>query len=369
VKRLPRDTGWCSVLPDIKLHLERLSGRSYAGDIAIRKILRFTLPRRFAGAAPPIAVEVGIGIATAMIAVALRYVLSPVIAGTAPYIFVSAAIAISAIFAGWRSGLIALIVGDALTLLAIIGPAGSFYIDSAQRGTAFIAATTAQLILLLIIGFYQREIDRGLTEREKRLSLLDDALREIDHRTRNNYQTVLALVELQARRSSDPQVQDALRQVADRIQAIASASQQLAVRSSGLGAVRLDEHLCELVHEIERGLSRGNVQISCDIDDVTASADTATSISIIVNELVTNAMKHAFNSERPGHVRVTGRGGPKFELIIADDGSGVEATRRDDHPGLGTRLVESFARQIDADHQVTSSSSGTTHRLLIPSLD
>ena len=339
------------------------------GGCNIRKILRSRLPQHFAGIAPPIAVEVGVGIGAAAIAVALRYFLSSLISDTAPYIFVSAAIAVSAIVAGWRSGLISLIAGDALTLLAIIGPPGGFYADDAHRRAGFIAATTAQLVLLLIIGFYQRETDRGAREREKRLSLLDDALKEIDHRTRNNYQTVLALVELQARRSPDPQVQGALRQVADRIQAIASASQQLAVRSAGLAAVRLDDHLCELVHEIQRGLSRGNVEVACDIDDVTASADTATSISIIVNELVTNAMKHAFNGERTGRVCVTGRAGPMFELTIADDGKGVEATRRDDHPGLGTRLVESFARQIGAEHEVTSSSSGTTHRLLIPSLD
>ena len=350
------------------MNSERLSGRCYFGGQAIRTILQSRLPQRFGGIAPPIAVEIGVGIGAAVIAVALRYVLSPLVGDTAPYFFISAAVAISAILAGWRSGLIALIVGDALTLLAIIGPPGSFYIDDAHRRAGFIAATTAQIILLLIIALYQHEVDRGVMEREKRLDLLDDALREIDHRTRNNYQTVLALVELQARRSPNPQVQGALRQVADRIQAIASASQQLAVRSAGLAAVRLDDHLCELVHEIERGLSRGNVEVACDIDDVTASADTATSISIIVNELVTNAMKHAFNGERPGRVQVTGRAGSMFELTIADDGKGIEATRRDDHPGLGSRLVESFARQIGAEHEVTSSAKGTTHRLLIPSL-
>jgi len=58
-----------------------------------------------------------------------------------------------------------------------------------------------------------------------------------------------------------------------------------------------------------------------------------------------------------------------FELIVADDGNGIDATRRDEHPGLGTRLVESFARQIEAEHEVTSSTEGTTHRLLIPRLD
>ena len=314
-------------------------------------------------------VELGIGLLAAGIAVALRYALSPLIGDTAPYVFVSAAVAVSAIVAGWRSGLVALITGEALTLYAIIGTSDSFYVDEAHRRTALFAATASQLILLLIIAFYQHEVDRGTKEREERLALLDQALREIDHRTRNNYQTVLALVELQARRASNAEVRDALNQVADRVQAIATASQQLAVRSAGLGAVHLHDHLCELVGQIKRGLSRGDVEIACDIDDVTASPEKATSISIIVNELVTNAMKHAFADDRAGHVRVTGRAGGEFELVIADDGEGLEATRRDDHAGLGTRLVESFARQLGARHEVSSSAGGTTHRLYFPSLD
>ena len=68
-------------------------------------------------------------------------------------------------------------------------------------------------------------------------------------------------------------------------------------------------------------------------------------------------------------MRVTGRAGSMFELIVADDGKGIEATRRSEHLGLGTRLVESFVRQIEAEHEVTSSAEGTTHRLLIPRLD
>ena len=293
----------------------------------------------------------------------------PLIGDTAPYVFVSAAIAVSAIVAGWRSGLVALAAGDALTMVAIIGSSDAFYADEAHRRTALFAAMASQLILLIIIGYYQREVDRGTREREKRLSLLDDALKEIDHRTRNNYQTVLALVELQARGSSNADVRDALHQVADRIQAIASASQQLAIRSAGLDAVHLDKHLCALVHEIERGLSRANVEVDCDVEDVTASPEAATAISIIVNELVTNAIKHAFNGERPGRLRVTGKSGGGFELVVADDGEGIEATRKADHPGLGHRLVESFVRQLSAQHEVTSSPDGTTHRLIIPRLD
>jgi two-component sensor histidine kinase len=141
------------------------------------------------------------------------------------------------------------------------------------------------------------------------------------------------------------------------------------VRSADLGKVRLDDHLCGLVQQIEKGLSRDGIHVDCDVDDVTADVDKATSISIIVNELVTNAIKHAFNGERSGRVWVTGKSGEPFELVVADDGEGIKETKANGDSGLGSRLVQSFARQLGAKHQVTSTGEGTTHRLLIPTLD
>ena len=99
-------------------------------------------------------------------------------------------------------------------------------------------------------------------------------------------------------------MRDALHQVADRIQAIANASQRLALRSGDLESVRLDDHLCGSVEQIERGLSRDGIDVDCEVEEITASADKATSIAIIVNELVTNAIKHAFDGEG-GPVRVS----------------------------------------------------------------
>ena len=138
--------------------------------------------------------------------------------------------------------------------------------------------------------------------------------------------------------------------------------------SAELGMVRLDDPLCELVQEIERGLSRKEIAVQCNVDEVSASSDKATSISIIVNELVTNSIKHAFNGSPSGHVSVTGTSGKVFELIVADDGCGNAATRRNLRTGLGSTLVENFARQLGAEHEVISSEKGTTHRLMIPDL-
>jgi two-component sensor histidine kinase len=333
----------------------------------IRKILRSRLPERFAGRVPAWLVELAVAAIVTALFVGLRLVFVPLTGDRAPYAFVFVSIVIAAVLAGWKSGLLALVAGQAMAWFLIVRPAmdGS---DAELIGGLAIA-TLSQLILLIVIGLYQREIDKGAAEREKRLALLGDALREIDHRTRNNYQTVLAMIDLQSRRSKDDGVRDALRQIAERIQAISTASQQLAINSADLEAVRLDDHLCGLVAQIERGLSREEIHVDCDVDDVTASPEKATSISIIVNELVTNAIKHAFNGEGSGHVCVTGRSGSEFELIVADDGRGMESLKRGERGGLGTKLVESFARQLGATHQVTSSDEGTTHRLLIPHLD
>jgi two-component sensor histidine kinase len=313
-------------------------------------------------------VEVGVGVALAVICVAIRYLLVPVMHGIAPYALVFAAVSIAAVVAGWRAGVVALVIGQFLALVVIVEPNIDVVITDVDRAAGFIVASLSQAILLATIGLYQREVDKGTAEREQQLALLDEALREIDHRTRNNYQTVLALIDLQARRTKNEQVGSALRQVAERIQAIATASQQLAVRSADLGAIRLDDHLCGLVEQIGRGLSRDEINVECDVDHVTASVDKATSISIIVNELVTNAIKHAFNGASAGRVRVSGKSANGFELVVADDGAGIQG-RRGAGSGLGSKLVESFARQLGARHEVVSSSTGTTHRLLIPTLD
>ena len=317
---------------------------------------------------PPVFVEVAVGLAAAIALLALRLPLNSLAGDRAPYALNFVAIILACVVAGWRSGLVAFAIGQLLTWYIVVPYQWSFRFQSVDLLGGFVIACLSQLLILTVIALYQREIDKGVAERERRLHLLDDALKEIDHRTRNNYQTVLAMIELQSRRSSDETVREALAQVADRIQAVANASKQLAKQSVDIDSVRLDDHLCGLVQQIERGLSRDGIDVECEVEEVTASPDTATSISIIVNELVTNAIKHAFNGEGVGHVRVVGRTGHSFELVVTDNGRGIQATRRDGHTGLGTKLVENFAKQLRAKHEVVSTDKGTMHRLVIPSL-
>jgi two-component sensor histidine kinase len=337
------------------------------GGKRIKRILRSRLPERLSGRLPPLAVEVGVGLGLTMLMALARLALVPWTGEAAPFALVFVAIVGAALLAGWRSGLVALVAGQLLIWVFVMEPTGSFGAkDSAQVG-ALAMATLAQLLSLAIVTLYQHEIERAWSRRESQMGLLEKALKEIDHRTSNNYQTVLALVLAQAKSAREKGVKDALQQVADRIRAIASASRKLAVASEGLEQVRIAEHLQDLCVEIERGLARPGIAVHCHFDDLVLDADDAVCVSILVNELVTNSLKHAFPDERAGTIEVSlAVSGDGLQLKVADDGVGLKAGGRTRGGGLGTRLIETFTRQLKARHEIESDPSGTRHLVRIP---
>jgi len=310
-----------------------------------------------------------VAIGFTLIVVVARTILIPVAADRAPYAFSFLGVVLAAVLAGWRAGLLTLILAQLTTFYVIVEPRWSFAKFDPDRVAAFIIATVSVALILLVVALYQREVGKGVEEREKRLDLLGRALEEIDHRTRNNYQTVLALVQMQGQRSKDAGVQEALRQVADRIKAVTKATEHLAVRSEDIGTVRLREHLCELCEQVERGLSRDGVRVQCDVEDLAASTEKAIYLSIIVNELVTNALKHAFEDSGEGVIRVASEQNAKsVTIIVEDNGIGLKRGPAKDGGGLGTRLVDRFAKELGCEHEVVSSDNGTTHRLVMRSL-
>lgn len=301
---------------------------------------------------------------------AARLAIEPLIGEQAPYAFVFPGIVVACVLAGWRSGLTTLVVGQVLTLYTVVEPQWSFAVLDPRGVGAFMFATASQALILAVVSYYQQEVTTALADQERQMDLLSEALREIDHRTKNNYQTVVALIMLQAQRAQEPEVKQALQDAADRISAVSLASDQLALRSDDLGTVRLGDHLRELCAQIRRGLSRDGVQVECEVADLNASAEKAIYISIIINELVTNTLKHAFRDAAEGIIRVSSNAGPDgLAIIVEDNGSGMSASKARSRTGLGTRLVERFVSQAGAMHRVSSSAGGTVHNILVPSLD
>jgi two-component sensor histidine kinase len=284
----------------------------------------------------------------------------------APFAFVFVAVVGATVLAGWRSGLLAIILGQALAWNLIVDPA-SYAAEKLQYISGFGVASVAQLVALVIIALYQREVDRASARSSAQVDLLDRALAEIDHRTVNNYQSVQALIHAQVRASKDASAKDALQKVADRIKAIANASRRLAASSESLERVRPAEHLQELCEQIEQGLSRSGVTVECDFAEISLGPDATTAVSMLINELVTNALKHAFPGNREGVIRISlGPAGDGLELEVADNGVGIKPGARSRSTGLGTRLVKTFVKQLRATHKVDSGQAGTRHRIHIP---
>jgi len=335
----------------------------------LRRILRSRLPERLADYIPSAIVEIGVGLSVALVFLCVRMALVPLAGDRAPYAFVFLGLVIAAVVAGWRSGAVTLIAGQILAWTVIVSTTPEAAVSSDSRWGGLIIATFSQSVILLIIALYQREVARNALQREQRMELLDQARREFDHRAKNNYQTVLSLIELQGARAEDASTREALRQVADRIAAISVATEHLAIRNEDLSTVKLRDHLCGLCAQLERGLARGDVHVECDVPDVITTADTAIQLAIIVNELVTNALKHAFFDGRDGVVRVHSTlSGRDLELEVSDNGCGMNGRSSTAGSGLGRKLVDNFARHLGAKHDVSSSDEGTVHRLLVPAV-
>jgi two-component sensor histidine kinase len=333
------------------------------GGTAVKMILGSRLPERFADRVPPLVVEVAIGVAMPLVMTLLRITAIPWTADRAPYALVFVAVVGATVLAGWRSGLLAIVVGQLLAWFLVVEPPGSSAQMSQLIG-GLALATFAQLVAVAIIALYQRELDRARSKREAQIDLLHLALAEIDHRTVNNYQTVLSLILAQAKRADAP-IREALQQVANRINAIALASKHLAVGSDSFGEVPVQ--LGELCAQINQGLSRPGVRVECRIDDLRLGAGEAIALSILVNELVTNALKHAFPEERQGAIRVSlGKSSGGILLEVADDGVGMKRSALTRGTGVGTRLIKTFTRQLGARHEVETGDGGTRHRIHCP---
>lgn len=187
-------------------------------------------------------------------------------------------------------------------------------------------------------------------------------LRELQHRVKNNFQLILASISLQRRRFGDSEVQRALDHVANRIQAIGLAHDQLAPGQDAQ-VVDVAAYLRALCASIEQQVD--NVAFDIEADEVSLSIDRAVPLGLILNETVTNSVKHAFG-ETGGRMFVKLQAGIGFgegRLTVTDNGRGIQ---KDSSGGSGLKLIDLLARQIGGHVKRESSPKGTSTTVTFP---
>jgi len=170
--------------------------------------------------------------------------------------------------------------------------------------------------------------------------------REISHRVKNSLTIVASLLSMQARTTKQPEVERALEDAQSRVQTIAQLHDRL-WRADEVQCISLAGFMSELVEQL-RSSTPADVALTCDFVPVTVATDQVVPLALLVNELVTNAIKHAY-PDGGGKVQISIRegDGEHLRLIICDNGIGVpedlDATRS---TSLGMKLINSLARQV-----------------------
>jgi two-component sensor histidine kinase len=187
-------------------------------------------------------------------------------------------------------------------------------------------------------------------------------LREVDHRVGNSLQLITSLLGLQAAKLTDPAARGILRTAAERVEAVSLVHRRL-YTSDDLEFVRMDQYLTGLIDELRRAATADTAGQCVELRAaaVRLETDKAVPIGLIVNELVTNALKYAYSPGEPGIVRVSLERDDAgiVTLIVEDDGAGISDRVPAKGGGLGTTIVRSMAETLRATVELDRSHKGT----------
>jgi two-component sensor histidine kinase len=179
---------------------------------------------------------------------------------------------------------------------------------------------------------------------EQALELKTAMLREVDHRTRNNLQLICSLMLLQSRRLQDEAARRAVRTTLERVNAVAAVQRHLL---QGEDPRRLDvaNIVRDLASDLAAATGRSEIAVRLELEPVALPSASAAPFSLVVNELLGNALKHAFPGERAGLVSIGLRGTAGGAVLsVVDDGVGMSGHT----PGLGLTIVELLCQQLRA---------------------
>ena len=223
-----------------------------------------------------------------------------------------------------------------------------------------------QQILLAVEDVTERvRLEREHAIAGERIGML---LQELTHRVKNSLQIIAAMVSIEARSHKSGEGKAALERVSHRISALGQLYSKLS-KANTVEAVDAATYLDELCRDLIASVHKEDgtsIVLKTDIESELLPTDRAITIGLMVNELVTNAVKYAFPGDTKGTVLVTLKRVPgELRLTVADDGQGLDPRRADS--GLGGRLVEGFAQQLGGQLKRESGDKGTIVCLTLPS--
>jgi two-component sensor histidine kinase/CHASE3 domain sensor protein len=210
----------------------------------------------------------------------------------------------------------------------------------------------------------EAEVAREHAERER--ARVEALLQDTNHRIGNSLATVSSLLGLQVARTRSEEVRQALEAAQNRVQSVASGHRRLRL-GADLETTNAAEFLASVVEDLEMTHGEGRkVTFETLVEPLIIPARDATTIGILVGELVINAVKHAFPDNAPGHIWTRlSADGDGATLVVEDDGTGIAPEVLENETGLGSLIVRQLALQFNGEPQYARRDEGGT-RIVVP---
>lgn len=227
-----------------------------------------------------------------------------------------------------------------------------------QRNLLLMSTALIFGISLLIYRLYrvklksERQIAKSLAEKET-------LLKEIHHRVKNNLQVVSSLLSMQSRFIKDEEALGAVNEGQSRVQSMALIHQKLYMENS-LSGVKVKEYIEDLADILKESYHTDiDVDFEYDVDDLTIDVDTIIPIGLILNELICNALKHAFTADSEGLVSIKLHE-KNDELVLEVSDNGVGSDGKSTGESFGAVLIESLASKLKARLEIMADKGTST---------
>jgi len=250
---------------------------------------------------------------------------------------------------------------------------GTFKLEREQPGASVIdvysnvisdndGTPSYRLAAFVDVGHHPEQIREDYEQRLREKDLL---LFEIQHRVKNNLQLVMALMRMEIRKAQGREAATQFERLAGRIEAV-QVLYALLAKHQGEEEVDLGAYLSEIAAAVLRSHGVEGIRLDLQVDSYPVSVDVAMPAGLVVNELLTNALKHAFVGRSTGSIRLQSLvDGEGCRVVVADDGVGLPSNVVWPEPGRLSALIVQSLRENAGAHIHTQSAPGSGFRVTI----
>ncbi|MDX5347070.1 MAG: hypothetical protein LPJ89_10320 [Hymenobacteraceae bacterium] len=236
-----------------------------------------------------------------------------------------------------------------------------WFIFISLMGLAFISYKVLKVreeSLVRINTMLEQKVQHRTLQLQEKNQEKEILLKEVHHRVKNNLQIITSMLNLQARHVSDPAASQVLREVKDRVKSMSMLHQRL-YQQDDLAYINLADYTDSICTSLFRsyGVGPDKVQLKLCVPPLQLDLDTAINLGLIINELVSNTLKHAFPDNRTGVliVEAAAVGPDSYQLTIADNGTGIPQNKDlTESKSFGLKLVTAIISKLNGTLKINS---------------